>query len=55
VHLNESVRAALADGEPVISVDTRKKELVGDFEKAGRPSPCKLFAAGGKRSAESEP
>jgi len=28
-HLNESVRDALAVGEPVISVDTKKKELVG--------------------------
>jgi len=36
VHLNESVRAALAEGEPVISVDTKKKELVGDFKNAGR-------------------
>ena len=36
VHLNESVREALADGEPVISVDTKKKELVGDFKNAGR-------------------
>ena len=35
-HLNESVRAALAEGEPVISVDTKKKELVGDFKNAGR-------------------
>ena len=35
-HLNESVRGALADGEPVISVDTKKKELVGDFKNAGR-------------------
>jgi len=35
-HLNESVRAALAAGEPVISVDTRKKELVGNFKNAGR-------------------
>ncbi len=35
-HLNESVRAALAVGEPVISVDTKKKELVGDFKNAGR-------------------
>jgi hypothetical protein len=35
-HLNESVRAALAAGEPVISVDTKKKELVGDFKNAGR-------------------
>jgi len=35
-HLNESVRAQLAAGEPVISVDTKKKELVGDFKNAGR-------------------
>ena len=35
-HLNESVRAALAAGESVISVDTKKKELVGDFKIAGR-------------------
>ena len=35
-HLNESVRAALAAGEPVISVDTKKKELVGDFKNGGR-------------------
>jgi hypothetical protein len=36
VHLNESVRTALAVGEPVISVDTKKKELVGDFKNAGQ-------------------
>jgi len=35
-HLNESVRGALAAGEPVISVDTKKKELVGDFKNAGQ-------------------
>jgi hypothetical protein len=35
-HLNESVRGALAAGEPVISVDTKKKELIGDFKNAGR-------------------
>jgi hypothetical protein len=35
-HLNASVRDALTDGEPVISVDTKKKELVGDFKNAGR-------------------
>ena len=34
-HLNESVRAALTAGEPVISVDTKKKELVRDFKSAG--------------------
>jgi hypothetical protein len=35
-HINAVVRAALAAGEPVISVDTKKKELVGDFKNAGR-------------------
>jgi hypothetical protein len=35
-HINTAVRAALAAGEPVISVDTKKKELVGDFKNAGR-------------------
>jgi hypothetical protein len=35
-HINEAVRAALAAGQPVISVDTKKKELVGDFKNAGR-------------------
>ncbi len=36
VHINDNVAAALAAGEPVISVDTKKKELVGDFKNAGR-------------------
>ena len=27
---------ALAASQPVISVDTKKKELVGDFKNAGR-------------------
>lgn len=36
VHINASVKAALAAGEPVISVDTKKKELVGDFKNGGR-------------------
>ena len=35
-HLNAAAAAALAAGEPVISVDTKKKELVGDFKNAGR-------------------
>ena len=30
------VKAALAAGEPAISVDTKKKELVGDFKNGGR-------------------
>ena len=35
-HINAKVQAALAAGEPVISVDTKKKELVGDFKNGGR-------------------
>ena len=30
-HINAQVAAALAEQQPVISVDTKKKELVGDF------------------------
>jgi hypothetical protein len=40
-HINATVAAALAQGQPVISVDTKKKELVGAFKNAGqewRPS-----------------
>ena len=33
--LNAHVQAALKAGQPVISVDTKKKELVGDFKNAG--------------------
>ena len=35
-YINEQVRQALAAGEPAISVDTKKKELVGDFKNGGR-------------------
>jgi Rhodopirellula transposase DDE domain len=35
-HINETARAALEAGEPVISVDTKKRELVGDFKAVGR-------------------
>src|SRR4051812_12383426 len=34
--INAHVTRARAAGEPVISVDTKKKELVGDFKNAGR-------------------
>jgi transposase len=34
--INETTRAALAAGQPVISVDTKKRELVGDFKAVGR-------------------
>ena len=35
-YINEQVKQALAAGEPAISVDTKKKELVGDFKNGGR-------------------
>src|SRR5215469_2643744 len=35
-HLNATAQGFLAAGDPVISVDTKKKELVGDFKNAGR-------------------
>ena len=34
--IHDEVRSAVAAGEPVISVDTKKKELVGDFKNGGR-------------------
>ena len=35
-YINQTVGAALAAAQPAISVDTKKKELVGDFKNAGR-------------------
>ena len=35
-HLNRRVKRQLAKKQPVISVDTKKKELVGDFKNNGR-------------------
>jgi hypothetical protein len=34
-HINAKVVAAQAQGQPVISVDTKKKELVGNFKNGG--------------------
>jgi transposase len=49
-HINAQVQAALRAGEPVISVDAKKKELVGDFKNAGRewqpegqPEPVRVY------------
>lgn len=49
-HINARVQAALQAGEPVISVDAKKKELVGDFKNAGRewqpegqPEPVRVY------------
>jgi len=35
-HINKQVRQALANRRPVISVDTKKKELIGNYENEGR-------------------
>ena len=35
-HINATAAACLARHQPVISVDTKKKELVGDFKNAGQ-------------------
>jgi hypothetical protein len=35
-HINATVQTAIAAGEPAISVDTKKKEVVGDFKNNGR-------------------
>ena len=35
-HINEQVKRALREGTPVISVDTKKKELIGNYVNAGR-------------------
>ncbi len=35
-YIDDKVRRYLALGQPVISVDTKKKELVGDFKNGGR-------------------
>jgi Rhodopirellula transposase DDE domain len=35
-HINDTVSEAIAAGEPVISVDAKKRELIGDFKAVGR-------------------
>jgi hypothetical protein len=42
-HINEEATRFFALGQPVLSVDTKKKELVGEFKNAGsdyRPTGC---------------
>jgi hypothetical protein len=42
-HINAAAVAMQAAGKPVISIDTKKKELVGDYKNAGsdyRPEGC---------------
>jgi transposase len=35
-HINRQIQAFQQRGQPVVSVDTKKKELVGDFKNGGR-------------------
>jgi hypothetical protein len=35
-HINRTAKAFMKRGQPVVSVDTKKKELVGDFKNGGR-------------------
>jgi hypothetical protein len=35
-HINQRILQVQAESQPVISVDTKKKELVGDFKNSGR-------------------
>jgi Rhodopirellula transposase DDE domain len=35
-YINDTTRMFLAEGQPVISVDTKKKEPIGNFEQKGR-------------------
>jgi len=35
-YINKRASSFLKDGQPVVSVDTKKKELVGNFKNAGR-------------------
>jgi DDE family transposase len=35
-YINQQVRAFQAEGQPVVSVDAKKKELIGDFRNSGR-------------------
>lgn len=35
-HINDTAAAFIADDQPVISVDTKKKELVGEYSNGGR-------------------
>jgi len=46
-YLNRQVEGFLAEGQPVISLDTKKKELVGEFKNSGREwrlkgQPCEV-------------
>jgi transposase len=61
-HINRTAKDFIKRGQPVVSVDTKKKELVGDFENAGRewqrkgePSRCACTISSTSSSARSSP
>ena len=35
-HINQTISAAIARGQPAISIDSKKRELIGDFKAVGR-------------------
>ncbi len=49
-HINRQAKAFQAKGQPVISVDTKKKELIGvtfstrerEWQRAGEPEPVRV-------------
>lgn len=61
-YLNTEVERFQADGDPVISVDTKKKELVGNYKAAGRewepagsPRPVKVHDFADKQLGKVSP
>jgi len=40
-HIHEHVKAFQQQSQPVVSIDTKKKEFIGDFHNAGREYPPK--------------
>jgi hypothetical protein len=61
-YLNEQVGAALADGTPVVSVDCKKKELVGAYKNGGQewqpqgcPEPVNVYDFVDKRVGKAIP
>ena len=58
-HINRQVCAFQEQGRPVVSVDTKKKELIGDFKNAGQewqpegaPEEVRMYDFGDKRLGE---
>ncbi len=53
VHIAQTVAEFQAEGDPVVSVDTKKKELIGDFKNAGRKCANIQGSPGGSCKARS--